>query len=238
MKRFKRHKDYGFFDQDIRLSKLSQLGDPLERLGLGVDFESFRLLLETDLSKMAKGAGGRPPYDYVLMFKILILQRFYNLSDDQVEYQINDRLSFMRFLDLTIADDVPDSKTVWAFKEQLTNLGVIERLFNLFLSQLEALGLVVNAGKIVDASFIEVPKQRNSESDNELIRKGEIPKKFTENPHKLAQKDTDARWTQKGGINYFGYKNHIKSDAKSKIITKYWVTDEAKQMNNQVCERA
>jgi IS5 family transposase len=176
---------------------------------------------------MAKGAGGRPPYDYVLMFKILILQRFYNLSDDQVEYQINDRLSFMRFLDLTIADDVPDSKTVWAFKEQLTNLGLVERLFNLFLSQLEALGLVVNKGKIVDASFIEVPKQRNSESDNESIKKGEIPKKFTENPHKLAQKDTDARWTQKGGINYFGYKNHIKSDAKSKIITKYWVTDAA-----------
>jgi transposase, IS5 family len=227
MKRFKRHKDYGFFDQDIRLSKLSQLGDPLERLGLGVDFESFRLLLETDLSKLAKGAGGRPPYDYVLMFKILILQRFYNLSDDQVEYQINDRLSFMRFLDLTIADDVPDSKTVWAFKEQLTNLGLIERLFNLFLSQLEGLGLVVNEGKIVDASFIEVPKQRNRESDNELIKKGEIPEKFTENPHKLAQKDTDARWTQKGGVSYFGYKNHIKSDAKSKIITKYWVTDAA-----------
>jgi transposase, IS5 family len=227
MKRFKRHKDYGFFDQDIRLSKLSQLGDPLERLGLGVDFESFRLLLETDLSKMAKGAGGRPPYDYVLMFKILILQRFYNLSDDQVEYQINDRLSFMRFLDLTIADDVPDSKTVWAFKEQLTNLGLIERLFTLFLSQLEALGLVVNEGKIVDASFIEVPKQRNSESDNELIKNGEIPQKFTENPHKLAQKDTDARWTKKGNVSYFGYKNHIKIDAKSKFITKYIVTDAA-----------
>jgi hypothetical protein len=75
MKRFKRHRDYGFWDQDIRLSKLSQLGDPLEKLNAGVDFEMFRTLLEGKLSKMAQGAGGRPPYDYVLMFKILILQR-------------------------------------------------------------------------------------------------------------------------------------------------------------------
>jgi transposase, IS5 family len=179
------------------------------------------------LSKLAKGPGGRPAYDYVLMFKILILQRFYNLSDDQVEFQINDRLSFMRFLDLTIADDVPDSKTVWKFKEQLIDLALIAPLFELFLSQLEALGLVVNEGKIVDASFIEVPKQRNSKSDNELIKKGEIPEKFMDNPHKLAQKDTDARWTKKGGVSFFGYKNHVKTDAKSKLITKYKVTDAA-----------
>lgn len=156
--------------QDIRLSKLSQLGDPLERLAQGIDFEYFITFLEGQLSKLAKGPGGRRPYDYVLMFKILILQRFYNLSDDQVEYQINDRLSFMRFLELTIADDVSDSKTVWHFKEQLIDLALVEPLFDLFLVQLEGLGLIVNKGKIVDASFIEVPKQRNSKSDNELIK--------------------------------------------------------------------
>jgi IS5 family transposase len=69
MKRYKRHRDYGFFDQDIRLSKLSQLGDPLEKLNSGVDFEIFRQKLEQGLTKVAKGKGGRPPYDYVLMFK-------------------------------------------------------------------------------------------------------------------------------------------------------------------------
>ena len=126
MKRYKRYRDYGFLDQDIRMSKLSQLGDPLERLNEGVDFEIFRSFLEDRLCKLAKGKGGRPPYDYVLMFKILILQRYYNLSDDQVEYQINDRLSFMRFLDLTIADDIPDSKTVWHFREQITDLDLVE----------------------------------------------------------------------------------------------------------------
>ena len=166
MKKFKRHRDYGFFDQDIRLSKLSTLGDPLERLNNHVDFEMFRTLLQDTLTKEAKGKGGRPPYDYVMMFKVLILQRFYNISDDQVEYQINDRMSFMRFLNLTIADDVPDSKTVWHFRERLIDLDLIEPLFNLFLEELERLNLVVNEGKIVDASFIEVPNQRSTRNEN------------------------------------------------------------------------
>jgi len=224
MKRFKRHRDYGFFDQDIRLSKLSQLGDPLEKLGQGVDFELFRIILEERLTKLAKGKGGRPAYDYVLMFKILILQRYYNLSDDQVEYQINDRMSFMRFLDLSIADDIPDSKTVWNFREQLILCGAIEELFTLFIGELETLGLIINEGKIVDASFIEVPKQRNSRDENLQIKEGKTPESFVEKPFKLAQKDLEARWTKKNGVSYYGYKNHVKVDSKSKIITGYQVT--------------
>jgi len=94
MKTFKKHRDYGFWDQDIRLSKLSQLGDPLERLNKGVDFEMFRVFLVDRLTKEPEGKGGRPPYDYVMMFKIMILQRYYNLSDHQAEFQINDRMSF------------------------------------------------------------------------------------------------------------------------------------------------
>ena len=225
MKKFKRHKDYGFWAQDIRLSKLSQFGDPLEKLKSGVDFEIFRELLEGKLSKLFKGPGGRPPYDYVMMFKILILQRYYNLSDDQSEYQINDRMSFMRFLDLTIADDIPDSKTVWAFREQISDLSLEQELFDFFLKELERLGLVVNEGKIIDASFVEVPRQRNTRDENKQIKEGKIPKVFEENPHKLAQKDTDARWTKKNSQSFFGYKNHVKGYAKSKIITKYRVSD-------------
>lgn len=225
MKVFKKHRDYGFFDQDIRLTKLSQLGDPLERLNKGIDFEFFRSILTEKLTKLSVGAGGRPPYDYVMMFKILILQRYYNLSDDQVEFQINDRLSFMRFLNLTIADDVPDSKTVWNFKEQLIDLELVEDLFLLFIGELEKLNLIVNEGKIIDASFVEVPRQRNSREDNATIKKGEMPDSFLENEHKLAQKDLEARWTKKNNVNYYGYKNHIKVDSKSKIITGYLVTD-------------
>ena len=170
MKRFKRHRDYGFWDQDIRLSKLSQLGDPLERLNKGIDFEMFRDLLEEKLTKETQGVGGRPPYDYVMMFKVMILQRYYNLSDDQVEFQINDRMSFMRFLNLSIADDIPDSKTVWHFRERLTDLDMVEELFVLFLKELDKLGLIVNEGKIIDASFVETPRQRNSREENKQIK--------------------------------------------------------------------
>ena len=234
MKKFKRHKDYGFWDQDFRLSKLSQLGDPLDKLNEGVDFEMFRSILEEKLDKLPKAPGGRPPYDYVLMFKILILQRYYNLSDDQVEFQINDRMSFMRFLDLTIADDVPDSKTVWAFREQVTDLSLEKELFDLFLKELERLNLVVNEGEIIDASFVEVPRQRNTREENRQIKQGEVPEGFQHAPHKLAQKDIDARWTKKNNQNFFGYKNHVKQDAKSKLITKYMVTDASVHDSNAI----
>ena len=225
MKRFKRQRDYGFFDQDIRLSKLSQLGDPLEKLKSGVDFEMFRTLLEKRLIKASRGKGGRPPYDYVLMFKVLILQRYYNLSDEQLEYQINDRMSFMRFLDLTLADDIPDSRTIWTFNERLTDLELVEELFDLFESSLERLSLIAHEGKLVDASFVEVPRQRNSREENTEVKSGTIPEKWKETPNKWAQKDIDARWTKKNNVAYYGYKNHTKVDGKSKLITKYKVTD-------------
>lgn len=225
MKKFKRHKDYGFFDQDIRLSKLSQLGDPLEKLYQNIDFEIFRSILEDKLTKEKHGAGGRPPYDYVLMFKILILQRYYNLSDEQTEYQINDRMSFMRFLDLTIADDIPDSRTVWVFREQLVDLELVEPIFNLFVKELEKLNLIVNEGKIIDASFVEVPRQRNKASENQDIKDGKTPEAWTDKERKLAQKDVDARWTKKNNQTFFGYKNHVKTDGKSKLLTKFKVTD-------------
>jgi transposase, IS5 family len=215
----------GLFDSDFRIEKLIRLGDPLHRLSEGIDFELFRPKLEEALSKLAQGAGGRPPYDYVLMFKILVLQRYFNLSDDQVEFQICDRISFMRFLGLTVSDDVPDSKTVWAFRERLVDLGLVQLLFDLFIQELEKLGLILNEGKIVDASFIEVPKQRNTREENKQIKAGEVPVAFTDNPAKLAQKDVDARWTKKNNVSYYGYKNHVKVDGKSKLLTSFNVTD-------------
>lgn len=225
MKKFKRHRDYGFFDQDIRLSKLSKLGDPMEKLKNGIDFEKFRELLEEKLTSKAKGAGGRPPYDYVLLFKILILQRYYNLSDEQAEYQINDRMSFMRFLDLTIADDIPDSRTIWLFNEKISDLGLAKELFDLFEIHLESLGLIANEGKIIDASFVEVPRQRNTREENAHIKEhGTIPADWKDKDAKIAQKDIEARWTKKNNVSYFGYKNHGKVDSVSKLLTQYKVT--------------
>ncbi|MDR3130221.1 MAG: transposase [Treponema sp.] len=106
-------KQHGFFDENDRLKELSKMGDPLERLNLYIDWEQFREILTLILRKEPKGPGGRPPFDCVMMFKILILQRLYNISDAQAEYQIKDRLSFMRFLGLSLRDTVPDEKTIW-----------------------------------------------------------------------------------------------------------------------------
>jgi len=224
MPTFKRHKVLGLFDVDFRLEKLSLLNDPLERLGKHVDFEMFRNLIEDRLVDATKSNVGRRPYDYVLMFKILVLQRYYNISDDRVEFQINDRLSFMRFLGLTFADDVPDSKTIWLFREKLNEKELVLPLFDLFLESLMSIGLIVNEGKIVDASFVEVPKQRNSREENKEVKEGKTPEAWKIKPNKLAQKDVDARWTKKNNQSYFGFKNHIKIDGGSKIIEKYFVS--------------
>jgi IS5 family transposase len=156
------------------------------------------------------------------MFKIQILQRYYNLSDDQMEYQILDRMSYMRFLGLKISDKVPDAKTIWHFREQLAKRDAIGGLFGQFLGSLDHRGLVLHEGSIVDASFVEVPKQRNASLENKEIKGGKTPEGWDKN--KLAQKDVDARWSKKNGQNFYGYKDHVKADAGSKLITGYEVT--------------
>lgn len=216
-------KSRGLFDEQVRLEKLSKLQDPLERLGSHIDFEFFRKQLESGLLKPSdKSKGGRPPYDAVLMFKVIILQRYYNVSDDGIEYAILDRLSFMRFLGLGLNDRVPDAKTIWLFRDNLTKLKLIEGLFSALDRQLDKDGIIVHKGKIVDACITQVPVQRNSREENKQLKAGIIPETWSKN--KVRQKDTDARWTRKNNKDYFGYKNHIKADSKTKIITAYKVT--------------
>lgn len=219
-----------FFDEEKRMEKISKIGDPLEMLNKVIKWEMFRnILKKAVVRKETTSKGGRPPYDVVMMFKILVLQRLYNLSDDQTEYQINDRRSFMRFLGLESYDSVPDAKTIWKFKNDLSQTETMEELFCLFDEKLEAEGLITHKGTIVDATFVDVPRQRNSRDENQKIKDGEIPEdwKKPENAHKLAQKDTDARWTKKNNEVHYGYKNHVKCDADSKLITNYSVSDAA-----------
>ena len=106
----------GFFDVDERLKQLSAKGDSLERLSVVIDFELFRADLERAMPRADRAKGGRPPFDHVLMFKTLILQASHHLSDERTEYLIRDRLSFMRFLGLGLADTVPDANTIWTFR--------------------------------------------------------------------------------------------------------------------------
>src|SRR3954453_22019371 len=216
-------KSRGLFDEQERLERLSRKQDPLERLSAHIDFEYFRKPLEGYLDKdIDRTKGGRPAYDYVLMFKILILQRYYNLSDDAIEYAILDRLSFMRFLGLSINDPVPDAKTIWLFRDKLTTGKLIEQLFEHLDQLLDTDGIIVHKGKLVDASIVEVPIQRNSREENKELKEGKIPEAWEEN--KLRQKDTDAKWVKHNGKSYFGYKNHVKADSRTKLITAYKVT--------------
>lgn len=156
------------------------------------------------------------------MFKVMILQSLYNLSDDQVEFQVRDRLSFMRFLGLSLSDTVPDAKTVWLFREQLTEANLIKKLFTQFDEFLRKNGFSAQKGQIVDASIIAAPRQRNSRDENHEIKNGNIPQDWTQN--KKRQKDTDARWIKKNGKDHFGYKNHIDVDVENKLIRDYEVT--------------
>jgi IS5 family transposase len=219
-------KQRGFFDESDRLEELSKMGDPLEKLNKFIQWENFRATLTKAFEKEAKGPGGRPPFDYVMMFKILILQKLYTIADDKTEYLIKDRLSFQRFLGLALCDTVPDAKTIWNFREILQKTNVLDTVFYRFVKQMEEKEIITHSGSIVDATFVEVPRQRNTKKENTEIKEGRIPAKWKtrKNRHKLSQKDTDARWITKNKERHFGYKDHIKIDKKSKIITKYRVT--------------
>jgi len=219
-------KQKGFFDENDRLAEISKLGDPLEKLNEHINWEGLREILTKALKKQPKGLGGRPPYDYVMMFKIVVLQKLYGMADDKTEYQIKDRLSFQRFLGLKLCDTVPDAKTIWNFKEELNKTKILDTIYNLFIGQLEEKGIITHSGSIVDASFVDVPRQRNTKEENKKIKEGKTPEKWEQkkNRHKKAQKDVDARWATKNKAKHYGYKNHIKIDKKSKIITKYRAT--------------
>ena len=173
---------------------------------------------------MEKTQKGRHPFDHVMMFKVLVLQRLFNLSDDQTEYQITDRISFQHFLGLSLGEKVPDAKTVWLFRNTLTTLEIMDELFSQFNQMLEAQGIITHTGTIVDATFVDAPRQRNGCDENKKIKDGEFPEEWKKNPHKMAQKDTGARWTKKGDETHYGYKDHVKVDADSKLIVDYAVT--------------
>ena len=218
----------GFFDADKRLEALSAKGDPLEAIDRLVPWESFRAEIEAVVltpDELKKSSAGRKPFDAILMFRMLVLQALNNLSDEQVEYQVRDRLSFSRFLGLGIEDSIPDATTLWLFREKLAKAGLIEKLFERFDQHLAAKGYIARGGQIIDASIVPVPTQRNSRDENDQLRAGRTPAGWKQKLAKLRQKDRDARWTKKHDRSFFGYKNHVNADAKYKLIRRYEVTD-------------
>ena len=220
----------GFFDIANRYADLDAKNDPLVKIDAVVPWEHFRVRLEAAWRKPPeerKSKAGCKPWDAVVMFKAIVLCALYNLSDDQVEYQIRDRLSFMRFLGLGLEGKVPDAKTVWLYRDQLARAGVIEALFEDFDGYLEKQGYLAMGGQIIDASIVAVPIQRNSRDENAKIKEGETPEGWENKPAKRRQKDTDARWTKKHGNSHYGYKNHVNVDRRHKLVRRYKVTDAA-----------
>jgi len=186
-------KQAGFFDVEERLARLSGLGDQLEAFSRTVDFEVFRPDLGQALAYSDGSKGGRPPFDPVLMFKILVIQTLNNLSDEWAEYLINGRSSFMRFLGLRLSDRVPDTKTVWLFRERLTRAGAIEILFSRFDAILRNAGYLRMPGQILDVTLVAAPKQRNTNAEKADLRAGRIPEDWQDNPSKLSRKDRHVR---------------------------------------------
>jgi IS5 family transposase len=232
----------GFLDLDDRLAELSAKGDDLERVKALVDFDMFRPALEAAVPRADRSKGGRPAFDHVLMFKVLILQAMHALSDERTEFLIKDRLSFMRFLGLGLADSVPYANTIWTFREMLKKAEAIDALFRRFDEALRSEGFLAMSGQIVDATIVAAPKQRNTIAEKTAIKEGQIPDEWKDKPAKLAQKDRDARWTVKYtkakpredgslpavdlAIPAFGYKNHVSIDRGFGLIRK-WTTTHA-----------
>jgi transposase, IS5 family len=197
--------------------------------------------IEDRLAGLSK-KGERPPFDHVLMFKVLILQTHNNLSDERTEFYLRDRLTWMRFLGLGLGDAVPDANTIWTFREALTKAGATLRLFERFDRELRARGYLAMSGQLVDASIVSAPKQRNTRAEKQAIKEGRVPEDWRDKPAKLRQKDRDARWTVKTtkakpregetpmvdlAIPEFGYQNHISADRRHRLIRRWLVTDAA-----------
>lgn len=217
----------GFWDLEQRQQELAAKKSTLEDLDRLIPWESFRAQLAVIHDKPRKSNAGRKPMDVILMFKLLVLQQLYNISDEALEYQVKDRLSFMRFLGLGIEDSVPDATTVWLFRQQLQAHQLVEPLFESFGEYLSAQGYQAQGGQIIDATLIPVPKQHFDQDEKAHLEAGKRPPQWQENPNQGAQKDGDATWTKKNGKSYFGYKDHLSIDANHGFIRRYAVTDAA-----------
>ena len=225
MSRFITHGEPGLLDQVLETLDPTALDSPLLRVGRLIQWNLFESELHRAVLAPAKGPGGRPRLTPLLMFKVLVLQKLHGLADDATSFQITDRRSFRAFLGLTPADAVPDGQTIADFRNALTAAPSFEALFALFLGQLQARGLALaKEGVMVDASFVDVPRQRNTREQNAAIKAGQIPAAFEADAKVRVHKDGDARWAKKGQETHDGYKNHVKADRRDKLILAAVVT--------------
>ena len=200
-----------------RREKISKAVTTLAELNKLVNWQALVGLVK-GLDKTQSGKGGRPPISFEVKLKMLFLQYTFNLSDEQLEDQLIDRLSFQQFVGLSYDQEIPDFTTVWNFKEALIKHKLMDRIFSSIVSQIELNGLILKKarpngssgrGTMVDATILS--------GGNKPLSK-EKRQELQANPS--AQIDTDANSTEKNGKKYFGYKGHIGVDVGSRIIRK------------------
>jgi IS5 family transposase len=189
----------GFSDLEME-SRLSP-GHFLQQIDNRLDWRSFDAMLQ----ELYPSHRGRPSYPPLLLFKALLLQQWYGLSDPGLEEAIRDRLSFQRFLGLSLRDAVPDETTFCRFRNLLARKEMGERLLALLEEQLDAQGLLVKQGSLVDATLLK--------SQRRPPRKGE------------ASPDPDANWVRKGKDGHFGYKGHLTVDQGSGLVRQIKLTE-------------
>jgi IS5 family transposase len=180
--------------------RLAKLGDPLAEVNSMLKWEKFRPIAE-ELYDNKTERGGHPNIDCVLMIKILVLQQWYNLSDQRMEQELANNISFMNFLGFP--EIIPDSTTIWLFRDRLKEKGKIDAIWQELQRQLDVKGLVVREGCIQDATFITADPGSGNKSRGNGAR---------------TRRSKDGTWAKKGDKFHFGYKLHNKVDIQYGLI--------------------
>ena len=210
------------FAAEEREAKLDRLGDVLQVMEQHVGFKALAAEVDRVAPRPGRERGGRPPFPTELMVRAWVLQNLYGLSDEQMEYQVLDRLSFQRFLGLRRSSQVPDRTTFWTFRERLTTRKTGDALFEAVNRQLAQHGYIARGGQMVDASLVPVPRQHVTEKERALLKEQAMPMEWK--PAQRRQKDTEATWTQKHGQSYFGYKVSVSADRRYQLIRRVKVS--------------
>lgn len=209
--------------------KIDKLGDPLSEIGSCIDFAALAAEVDRIAPRPVSPQGGRPPFPTEAMVRILVLKRLYNLSDEQMEYQLLDRMSYKRFCGLAQATNIPDRTTVWVFENRIGEVGA-KAIFDGVTAQLLKKGFIARGGQIIDATLVPAPRQHFTKDDKEQLKEDAMPADWT--PAKRRQKDLDATWTKKHGKSHHGYKLSVNVDKSHKFIRKI-VTDTASTHDSQ-----
>jgi len=203
------------FAAQARAGKLEQMGDPLQLIARHIDFAHLAGFIDGLFPRKVSPKGGRPPYPTEVVVRIVVLKHLYNLSDEQMEYQLLDRMSYQRFCLLSDSANVPDRNTIWHWQQRLGVDGTTA-LLQAVDSQLLGHGYMARCGQIIDATLVSAPIQHLSQEDRQQIEAGKIPQDWSQ--AKRRQKDLDATHTKKHGKSYHGYKLSISVDVKHKFI--------------------